>query len=75
MAAWDTSANPRLLSTYLEAFEDVCNSTEKVTGLKMPDYIVMSAKTPVLFSRFGCWIPLKVSGACGSVTRLRWLRI
>lgn len=49
VAAWDTKENPTLLSSYLEAFEDVCNSTERITGLKMPDYIVMSAKTIELF--------------------------
>jgi hypothetical protein len=49
VAAWDTSANPQLLSAYLEAFEDVCNATGRITGLKMPDYIVMSAKTIQLF--------------------------
>lgn len=49
VAAWDTNEDPRLLSTYLEAFEDVCNSTERLTGLKMPDYIVMSSKTIGLF--------------------------
>ena len=49
VAAWDTATDPRLLSTYLEAFEDVCNSTERITGLKMPDYIVMSTKTIQLF--------------------------
>mmetsp|Transcript_1402 Transcript_1402/g.4424 ORF Transcript_1402/g.4424 Transcript_1402/m.4424 type:complete len:469 (-) Transcript_1402:129-1535(-) len=48
VAAWDTSAEPWLLSTYLDAFEDVCNST-RVTGLKMPDYIVMSSRTIQLF--------------------------
>lgn len=49
VAAWDTAADPRLLTTYLEAFEDVCNATGRVTGLKMPDYIVMSTKTITLF--------------------------
>ena len=49
VAAWDTKENPTLLSSYLEAFEDVCNATERITGLKMPDYIVMSAKTIDLF--------------------------
>ena len=45
VAAWDTAANPSLLVSYLEAFEDVCNASGRITGLKMPDYIVMSAKT------------------------------
>ena len=49
VAAWDTAANPTMLSSYLEAFEDICNSTERISGLKMPDYIVMSAKTIQLF--------------------------
>jgi len=49
VAAWDVKESPTLLSSYLEAFEDVCNSTERITGLKMPDYIVMSAKTIELF--------------------------
>ena len=49
VAAWDTATDPKLLSTYLDAFEDVCNSTERITGLKMPDYIVMSTKTIQLF--------------------------
>ena len=49
VAAWDTAANPQLLSNYLDAFEDVCNHSKRITGLKMPDYIVMSAKTISLF--------------------------
>ena len=36
VAAWDTKENPSLLSAYLEAFEDVCNSSDRITGLKMP---------------------------------------
>ena len=34
---------------YLDAFENVCNSSLRITGLKMPDYIVMSTKTIQLF--------------------------
>ena len=49
VAAWDTAADPKMLSSYLDAFEDICNSTTRVTGLKMPDYIVMSEKTIALF--------------------------
>ena len=49
VAAWDTAANPGLLVSYLDAFEDVCNVSGRITGLKMPDYIVMSAKTIQLF--------------------------
>ena len=49
VAAWDTAANPSMLTSYLEAFEDVCNVSGRITGLKMPDYIVMSAKTIELF--------------------------
>ena len=49
VAAWDTTADPKMLSSYLDAFEDICNSTTRVTGLKMPDYIVMSEKTIALF--------------------------
>lgn len=51
VAAWDTTSNPTLLTSYLEAFEDVCNASGRITGLKMPDYIVMSAKTIDLFHK------------------------
>jgi [heparan sulfate]-glucosamine 3-sulfotransferase 5 len=49
VAAWDTANDPKMLTSYLEAFEDTCNSTERISGLKMPDYIVMSQKTIQLF--------------------------
>jgi len=44
VTAWDTKADPLLLSNYLAQFNDVCNTTS-ITGLKMPDYIVMSTLT------------------------------
>ena len=47
--AWDTASDPTKLSSYLDAFEDVCNSSLRISGLKMPDYIVMSEKTIQLF--------------------------
>uniref|UniRef100_A0A7S3C3H0 Sulfotransferase domain-containing protein n=1 Tax=Haptolina ericina TaxID=156174 RepID=A0A7S3C3H0_9EUKA len=44
VAAWDTKADPTMLSGYLQNFNDVCNSST-ISGLKMPDYIVMSELT------------------------------
>jgi len=46
--AWDTKTNPNMLTSYLEAFEDVCNVSGRITGLKMPDYIVLSSR-PIKF--------------------------
>mmetsp|Transcript_350 Transcript_350/g.1109 ORF Transcript_350/g.1109 Transcript_350/m.1109 type:complete len:451 (-) Transcript_350:505-1857(-) len=42
--AWDTRAEPTRLSAYLMAFEDVCNRSV-ISGLKMPDYIIMGRRS------------------------------
>jgi len=34
---------------YLDAFENVCNSSLRITGLKMPDYVVLSSRVITLF--------------------------
>jgi hypothetical protein len=48
VVAWNTAADPTRLSAYLEAFEDICNRSV-ISGLKMPDYIVMGQRTIAQF--------------------------
>jgi hypothetical protein len=38
-----------LLAHWLTNFDDVCNSSSAITGLKMPDYVVMSTQTITQF--------------------------
>lgn len=46
--AWDTHKSHSTLANYLLNFDDVCNETV-ISGLKMPDYIVMSNQTIMQF--------------------------
>jgi len=48
VAAWDTETDPTLLTRFLDNLDDVCGTTS-ISGLKMPDYIVMSNLTIARF--------------------------
>ena len=67
--AWDTAADPTKLTAYLDAFEDVCNSSSRISGLKMPVNMCPAGLCPLALPTRASAYTRPAHHACVSYTR------